>query len=186
VSRPRTPLVLAGALAVVSAAVVVLALAHGLAALHRGERAALRTDRQTAAIDVQVAIGREAMAHLGAERSSAALPARALPAAVDDHSILASVVAAATASGTTLSDEQRGQPATAGAAGLVRVPVTLDVNASALGSLVRFADDLQHQSRLFSVSALEFTTAGGASLHASASVFIAPLLAPPGSGPRAP
>jgi hypothetical protein len=173
-NRSRWIVVVGGvlALAVVS---VTLALAHGMAALHAGQRAGMHTDRQTAALDAEIALGRYAASHLASERSHAAASLQALPSVTDDHSILAAVVAAAMASGTTLADEQRGPAASAGATGIVRVPVTIDLNATTLASLVSFAGDLELQPRLFSVSVLQFSTAGGDSLHVVSSAYTAPL-----------
>lgn len=178
-TTPRASVVVAVALVLVLIGGVALSLSHGLAAMASGQREAQRADRQRAAINVQIAVGRRVASHLTAERLQAAALARALPADVDDHGVLASVVAAAAASGATLVDEERGEPAAAGAAGLLRVPVTIDVNAPAMGPLVQFASDLEHQPRLFNVSALELTTAGGDSLHVTASVYTAPLVSPP-------
>jgi hypothetical protein len=172
------------AAASVAVGVVALAALHGLAALHAGQRSAQRIDRQTAELNADIALGREAAAHRRAETATAARLDLALPPATDDRSILASVVAAASSSGVTLADEQRGQ-ATAGG-GVVRVPVTLDVNAPSIAALVQFAGALEHQPRLFAVTALEFTTAGGAGLHLHSSVFMSPLVSAASAPPAAP
>lgn len=173
-SRIRTATVLAVA-GLLSTLVVGFALSHGLSALHAGKRTARRTDALTATVDARVALGRYAATHRRDELSQAATLNQAVPTTIDDRTILASLVSAADASGATLADEQRGQPVAAGT-GLLRVTVTIDVNAPDWGSLVRFAEFLEHQSRLYTVSGLEFTTAGGASLRVSASVFVATLL----------
>jgi hypothetical protein len=177
VSRPRG-LVLALGVAAASlvAGAVGLAALHGLGAMHAGQRAALRIDQKTAALDAEIALGRYAAAHHRAETVTAARLDGALPPQTDDRSILAAVVAAAASSGVTLADEQRAQAA-GGSSGVVRDPVTLDVNAPSLAALVHFAGALEHQPRLFAVTALELTTAGGPGLHLRASVFVSPLVA---------
>ncbi len=178
--RMLQPLVIVGA-AALSMLIVGASLAHGMGVLHRQQRVAHMLDDRTAVVNTAIAEGRFAAAHLASERSRATALAEAIPPTVDDQSILASAVSASLGSGVTMSDEQRGAASVDGA-GVTSVSVTLDVNAATAGALVDFAGALERQPRRFVISELEFSSEGGATLHATGSVFTAPAtagIAPP-------
>jgi hypothetical protein len=170
--RIRLPAVMAVVAAVMSVLLVGAAFDHGLAAMHRQQRLAALLDRRTAVVNAAIAHGRFAAAHRISERSRAAALTGAIPPTVDDQSILASAVTASAAAKVTLADEQRAASSVSGS-GLARVPVTLDVNAGGAEPLVAFAGVLQEQPRRFVLSALEFSSEGGATLHLTGSVYTA-------------
>lgn len=175
--------------AAVGVALVVAVVAcadRGLHTLGADRRRAQRIDAATAAVDRRIALGRTLAAHRRAQLAEAARLARAVPGQVDDQSLLAALVAASASSGAALVDETRGQPAAGPGAGILGVPVQVDVNGTDAGVLTAFSAAVEHQPRLLAATALDFSFTAGASLRLTASAYEAPGLAPPGGAGRAP
>jgi hypothetical protein len=167
---------------------VVAAFFRGQHTLGVDDRQAATIARTTASLERQIGGGRYVAEHLTTEIADARRLSAALPASIDDQSILAGVVAATGASGVQLTNEQRSQLGTSSAASatttpgvtgpsgspgaaLVRLPLTVTVIGPNQSSLIAFAAALQHQRRLLSIGSLSLTATNGATLQLTGSAF---------------
>lgn len=170
-----------GLVVLASALVAGLVLRHSMAERSNQLAQASTLNAQSAQIDALVAHGRAVAAAPGVALSRADALTTAIPPAIDDRSILQSVVDATSQSGTTLSSESRGTATPSG--GAEAVPVSLTLNGPTQGSVVHFAGILQQQARLFEVTALTFDFANGDQLQATSSAYTNLSAAlPPGVG----